>query len=273
MKNCFAVSNIAWDKHDDPEVLALLTRFGVTGIEVAPSKIWPELETLTEKEVRAYAAMLRDQGFRVPAFQAILYGHPELQVFDPETHPAFIRRLELVAKLANWMGAKVLVFGAPKNRRRRGLAYPEAFGRAAEFFHRAGETVKKYDCVLGIEANPVEYQCDFVTNTADAELLVKAADSAGVALHIDSGATAMTGENIREVLKARGIPFAHYHISEPMLGNVSGGAADHEAAFRTLKELNYGGAVSIEMKMQSPELENLGSALRYVKEAMKHAAF
>ena len=82
----------------------------------------------------------------------------------------------------------------------------------------------------------------------------------------------MTGENIRDVLNARSIPFVHYHISEPMLNNVSGNAVDHEAAFRALKEMNYSGALSIEMKMQSPELENLELALRHIKEVMEHAA-
>ena len=264
MKNCFAVSNIAWDRHDDPEVLALLSRYGVTGIEAAPGKIWSDLEQLTETEAASYRKKLADLGFTVPAFQAILFGHPELQVFDESTHKAFYHRLELVARAANWVGAKVLVFGAPKNRKRNGVPYPEAFKRAAEFFHQAGERVKEYGCVLGLEANPVEYQCDFITNTADAEQLVKAADSAGVGLHIDSGATAMTHEEIGSVLKQRSIPFVHYHISEPMLANAAMGVVDHETAFRTLKEIGYQGTLSIEMKMQAPQLENLETALKRI---------
>ena len=273
MKNMLAVSNIAWDRHDDPAILDLLAEYGVSGIEVAPSKIWRDPSVPTEKEVRQYAAFLRDRGFRVPAFQAILFGCSDLQVFDPATHPAFFRRLELVARLASWMEAPVLVFGAPKNRKRNGIAYPEAFRRAAEFFHAAGEIAAKYSCVLGIEANPVEYQCDFMTNTADAELLVRAADSPGVALHLDSGSTAMTHENIADVIESRTLPFVHYHISEPMLGNAATGCVDHAAAFRALKKIGYRGAVSIEMKMQDPEFENLKTALQAITGALHDAAF
>ena len=272
-KNVFAVSNIAWNRHDDESVLALLARYGVNGVEIAPSKVWADLDSVSEKAASQYREFLADHGFSVPAFQAILYGHPELQVFDPGTHPAFLARLETVARLASWLGAPVLVFGAPKNRRRNGIAYPEAFKVAADFFHKAGEVVAKYSCVLGIEANPVEYQCDFITNAADAELLVKAADSPGVALHIDSGATAMTHEVISEVLRNRGIPFVHYHISEPMLANAATGQVDHLSAFRTLKEIGYEGAVSIEMKMCDPELPNLGSALKKITEALRGAGW
>ena len=271
--NVFAVSNIAWDRHDDGSVLSLLSRFGVTGVEIAPSKVWSDLDQVSEKEVTEYRKFLAGHGFSVPAFQAILYGHPELQVFDRSTHAAFLHRLEQVARIGSLMGARVLVFGAPKNRKRNGLPYPEAFRLAAEFFHKAGEVVASFGCVLGIEANPVEYQCDFVTNTADAELLVKAADSPGVALHIDSGSTAMTHEDISRVLRNCGIPFVHYHISEPMLANAATGVVDHLSAFRTLKEMGYRGALSIEMKMSDPELPNLGSALQKITEALHDAGW
>ena len=48
----FAVSNIAWDRHDDPEVLALLRAHGVTGIEVAPPKVWPGWDGATPEAVK-----------------------------------------------------------------------------------------------------------------------------------------------------------------------------------------------------------------------------
>jgi len=39
MKGPFTVSNIAWNRHDDPAVFDVLKRYGVSGIEIAPSKI------------------------------------------------------------------------------------------------------------------------------------------------------------------------------------------------------------------------------------------
>lgn len=273
MKNLFAISNIAWDKHDDPAVLQLLKKYGIDAIEVTPTKIWSDLVGVTDQDLQNYRNFLKDQGFVVPAFQAILFGHPELQVFDTSTHQAFFNHLELIARLASGLGAETLVFGAPKNRKRNGLASTEAFKRAAEFFHQAGEKVQRFGCVLGIEANPVEYQCDFMTNTADAQALVRAADSPGTALHFDSGATAMTKEDVSQVLKACTLPLTHYHISEPMLGNPADGIVDHVSAFKTLKEMGYARAVSIEMKMQSPELEQLEAALRKITGALNDANF
>ena len=274
MDNVFSVSNIAWNRHDDPAILDLLSRYHVTGIELAPSKVWSDLEIVTEQEVKDYRSFLEDRGFNVPAFQAILYGCPELQVFNPSSHEALLARLELVARLASWLGARILVFGAPKNRKRNGFEFTSAFQFAAEFFHQAGEIVKQYGCALGMEANPVEYQCDFLTNTADVERFIKSVDSAGVVLHIDSGATAMTQENIETVLTDLTIMPQHYHISEPMLANPGDNSrVDHLNAFKTLKKIGYHGAVSIEMKAQDPDFQNLEKALVYITGAMKDADF
>ena len=274
MKNVFAVSNIGWNRHDDPAILDLLSRYHVTGIELAPSKVWPDLEAVTEKDAKEYRAFLADHGFAVPAFQAILFGCPDLQVFDPDSHKALFARLELVARLASWTGAKILVFGAPRNRKRNGREFTESFQYAAEVFHRAGEIVRQYGCAIGMEANPVEYQCDFLTNTADVERFVKTVDSDGIVLHIDSGATAMTHEKIETVLTGLTVMPRHYHISEPMLANPGeNGQVEHVKAFEALKRIGYAGAVSIEMKSQEPDFQNLEKALVCITGAMKDAGF
>ncbi len=274
MKNVFAVSNIGWNRHDDPAVLDLLSRYHVTGIEVAPSKVWPDLGAVTEQDAKDYRAFLADHGFVIPAFQAILYGCPDLQVFNPVSHKALLARLELIARLASWLGAGILVFGAPKNRKRNGREFTEAFQYAAEFFHQAGEIVKAYGCAIGMEANPVEYQCDFLTNTADVERFVNAVGSSGVVLHIDSGATAMTHEKIETVLTGLTVMPQHYHISEPMLANPGEESrVEHIKAFEALKRIGYAGAVSIEMKSQEPDCRNLEKALASITGAMKDADF
>ena len=149
MKHIFAVSNIGWNRHDDPAILDLLSRYHVTGIELAPSKVWSDLETVTEKDAEEYRAFLAGHGFVVPAFQAILFGCPDLQVFDPDSHKALFARLELVARLASWMGAKILVFGAPKNRKRNGREFTESFQFAAEFSIRRGKSSNSTDARSG----------------------------------------------------------------------------------------------------------------------------
>ena len=243
-----SISNIAWNQHDDPEILAGLRERGVSGIEVAPTKIWPEWLNANPQQAAQYREKLSAEGFKIPAMQAILFGRPELQIFDQQTHTLFFDHIKNLADIATALGAKVLVFGSPKNRIRGQLSTHEAMLRATDFFHTAAEICHARDCCLGLEHNPVEYGCDFITNVADAHELVHQVDHPGFRLHLDSAGIQMCGSSMEDVIRSAG-EFAHFHISEPMLEPVSGGVVDHRSAAATLKDIGYSGWVSIEMKM------------------------
>lgn len=242
-----AVSNIAWDQHDDPTILLKLKELGISGIEVAPTKIWPDWKNASQQSAEKYKHKLSEFGFKVPAMQAILFGKPELQVFDHATHQKFFEHIKLIADLATGLEAKVLVFGSPKNRKRGQSSYSEASLIAQDFFSTAGDICQERGCIIGIEHNPVEYGCDFLTNVRDVSELTQQINHPSIKLHIDSAGIHMCGGSISNEIN-NSIPFVHYHISEPMLEPISGGIVNHVAAAKTLKNINYKHWTSIEMK-------------------------
>jgi len=262
-----SISNIAWKTHNDPQILETLQNYGIKGIEVAPTKLWPNWENASYRAAVTYRKMMRDQGLEIPALQAILFNKPELQLFDKNTHPAFLDHLKFVAELANGLGSKVLIFGAPKNRIRGQLPYSEACKIAADFFSKAGEVCYNYECCIGLEHNPVEYGCDFVTNMADALEMVKSVNHLGFRLHLDSAGLFMCGGDITELIASAG-NFVHYHISEPMLNPICNGVIDHKKALRTLKKVNYNNWISIEMK-QPPTDDLLISSIDDITQIIK----
>ncbi len=243
-----SVSNIAWDQHDDPEILNNLRERGVTGIEVAPTKIWPEWLSANPQQATQYREKLSSEGFEIPAMQAILFGRPELRLFDQQCHKKFLDHIKKIADLAAALEAKVLVFGAPKNRVRGQLSSPEAMTRAVDFFHDAAEICHTRNCCIGLEHNPIEYGCDFITNVADAHELVNQVDHPGFRLHLDSAGIHMCGASMENVIRSAG-KFVHFHISEPMLEPIMGGVVDHKNAAAALNNIGYTGWVSIEMKL------------------------
>ena len=259
-----AISNIAWEQHDDSIILDLLINNGVTGIEVAPTKLWQNWEGASHKESTKYKKVMQEQGLELPAMQAILFGKPELQLFDKASHNDFLEHIKLVADLASGFSSRVMVFGAPKNRKRGQMSYSEAMEVAADFFHKAGEICVEYECCIGLEHNPVEYSCDFVTNVLDAKELVEKVDHQGFKLHIDAAGLHMCGGDISEMINNAG-EFVHYHISEPMLEPISGGEVDQKSGIETLKAIGYKKWVSIEMK-QPNSIELLEKSLQDVNE-------
>lgn len=259
-----AISNIAWDQHDDPVILGLLKANGITGIEVAPTKVWADWQGASYKEANRYRKELNEQGFELPAMQAILFGKPELQLFDKSSHMAFLEHIRLVAELANGFGSKVLVFGAPKNRKRGQTPYIEALDIASEFFYKAGEICQEHGCCIGLEHNPVEYGCDFVTNVLDAKELVEQVNHQGFKLHVDSAGLHMCGGDISDMIK-KADDFVHYHISEPMLEPIFNGEVNQKKGIDTLRAINYNNWVSVEMKQPS-SVQLLEKSLQSVKE-------
>lgn len=245
-----AISNIAWETHDDPDVLQILKKQDVSGIEIAPTKLWPDWQGANYKEAKQYRKKMHNLGFELPAMQAILFGKPELQLFDKTSHNQFLEHIKLVSELANGLGSKVLVFGSPKNRKRGQIPYPEAINIAADFFYKAGEICAANECVIGLEHNPVEYGCDFVSNVLDAKALVEKVSHANFKLHVDSAGLHMCGDDIAEIIEQVG-EFVHFHISEPMLEPIFDGVVNQLKAIDTLKSIDYQQWVSIEMKQPS----------------------
>ncbi|MBT4731417.1 sugar phosphate isomerase/epimerase [Candidatus Woesearchaeota archaeon] len=259
-----AISNIAWEQHDDPDILELLRTNGVTGIEVAPTKLWQDWKGASHKEAKEYKKVMQEQGFELPAIQAILFGRPELQLFDKSSHVAFLEHIKLVADLANGFGSKVMVFGAPKNRKRGQMPYSEAMEVAAEFFYKAGDICIEHECCIGLEHNPVEYGCDFATNVLDVKELVQKVNNQSFKLHVDSAGLYMCGGEIDEMIHNVG-EFVHYHISEPMLEPIFDGVVDQKSGIETLRTIDYKEWVSIEMK-QFTSVELLKKSFQDVKE-------
>ena len=264
-----AISNIAWPFEEEPAILEILRERGADGVEVAPSKIWPNWEGAGVAAAARYRKALADQGFAIPALQAILFGKPELKIFEPASHPALVAHMTLVADIAQAFGARTLVFGSPKNRRRDDKSYQDAWPMAVDIFGRLGEVCAQRGVVIGLEPNPIEYGCDFITNLADAERLAQEVRSPGVAVHIDEAALSMTGD-VAAQIETLALRPTHYHASEPMLVPLGQGDFDHAAGIRALRKIAYTDWVSIEMRQAERYPDAIRTALTTIRGLIDH---
>ena len=253
-----AFSNIAWAPHDDPDIFALLRDRGITGIEVAPTAVWPDWVGCNPAAAAAYGWELRDHGFEVPALQALLYARPEARLFDEQGEPALIDHLTHVASIAGALGAKVAVLGAPKQRDRGSHGWVEALDRAAKVLRRVAPRFSDHGSVLCIEPNPRRYGCNFVCNTQEGAELVRAVDHPGFALHLDAAALHLEGERLSEILPGVTGMLRHFHVSEPDLGDFRQPQAPHLENLRCLRESAFGGWCSVEMRRPQSALAEVG---------------
>jgi len=253
-----SISNIAWRIEEETAVADTMARLGVRGVEVAPPKLGPDPAAWKPTVVHAYREFWSSRGVSIVAMQALLFGRPDLVLFgDDAQRSALLAHLEHVFRLGSGLGAGPMIFGSPKNRLVGDLPAEQAHAIAVSFFRAAGDLAARLGTCLCIEPNPPEYGCDFITTTREARALVREVASPGFGLHIDAAALHMAGEG-PDVLRQCGPDIRHFHASEPMLAQVkSGGAVDHAAFARTLRELRYPHWVSIEMRPHGDDVDHL----------------
>jgi len=263
-----AVSNIAWPRDQDAAVADILNEHGVAGVEVAPTKVWPQPLAATTAEIAAYRQSWADRGISIVAAQALLFGKPELTIFESAaTRAATLEYLAGIVRLCAELGAGSLVFGSPKNRRVGSLLADEAGRIAVEFFTRLGASAANAGTCIVMEANPQAYGTDFVTRAAEAIELVERVNHPGFRLHLDTGCMTLAGDSLADTFARGGRWLNHFHVSEPNLDPPgSSGTVDHAAFASALRASAYPGWVSLEMREPQPfDLTAFANSVRWFK--------
>jgi sugar phosphate isomerase/epimerase len=246
-----SASHIAWDPSEDAQAAQILKAHGFTGVEIAPSKHWESPIEATKKEIADYRAHWQKLGLTIVGTQSLLFGRKDLQLFGSQTVRRAMREyIAALVELTAELGGRSLVFGSPTNRKRGKTPVEEANEIACEFFRDLGAFAWSRGCVVCIEANPPQYDCDFITTTAEAVAFVESVNSRGVAVNGDASTIALAGEDARTVIDQAGGRLAHFHASEPDLAAPTE-SVTQTAAAAALKASAYPGWVSIEMRAPS----------------------
>jgi D-psicose/D-tagatose/L-ribulose 3-epimerase len=261
----FTVSNIAWSNSFDELAFEKLASLDVAALEIAPTRLWPDWTGQSMESAAAYRKQYQSRGMQIPSLQAILFGKPDYKLFGAVgQRNNLVSHLCLCADIAESLGARRLVFGAPKNRDRSGLSDEEAFNIAVDSFAVVGDFYSKKGLILCLEANPTQYGCNFLTNSQQAARLVRTVHSPGVGLHLDTACMHLAGENISNSIHENADILCHFHVSEPNLNHFNEPVIDHASVAATLREIGYKHWISLEMREAEPVMANLESAVRFV---------
>lgn len=259
-------SQIAWPPENEGLALAFLKELGLDTIEVAPLRAFGNPLTATESSVRRRAALLREQGFHVGSFQALLFGIDGLELFGSEESRKRLKDVLIaVGRVAGWTGAGPMVFGSPKNRLRRNLSHSAAIEHAATFFREVGDACAEVGSCLVIEANPEAYGADFCTTLEQAAELVATADSAGFGLHVDAGGMSLGRDDFEETMRQSAPLIRHVHASQPNLVSFAEPDPVHARIAKILHEIRYTSSIAIEMRAQPEGLAAVKQAVEIVK--------
>ena len=259
-----SISNIAWTEEYDKAVYDLMKQYGYTGLEIAPTRIFPENPYDRCGEAEEWAENLKsDFGFSVPSMQSIWYGRNEKLFGSDEDRRTLVDYTKKAIDFAEIIGCKNLVFGCPRN---RNLSDGADKSIAIGFFKEIGDYASVHNTVIGMEANPPIYNTNYINDTKSALELIKEVQSEGLKLNLDVGTMIENGEAV-DILRGNEHLINHVHISEPGLKPVETREL-HTDLSELLKDSDYSNFVSIEVGRQD-DINQLESMLKYVRETFR----
>ena len=258
-----SISNIAWNPENDATVYGLMRKHGFSGLEIAPTRIFPENPYDRLFYAIEWSRGLRaDYGFSIPSIQSIWYGKQEKLFGTEEERQALLEYTKKAIDFAEAISCSNLVFGCPRNRFMPEGTDPEI---ALMFFKIIGDYAYAHGTSIGMEANPPIYNTNYVNDTQTALKLIKSVDSKGFRLNLDIGTMLYNHEAI-SVLTGNVKYISHIHISEPSLKPIEKREL-HKQLRDVLKEEDYKGFVSIEMG-KTDSIDTIDRIMDYVKEVL-----
>ena len=256
-----SISNIAWIAEHDAEMYSFLQEIGFQGLEIAPTRIYPEAPYDKLSEAKEWAHEIKSKyGLEIPSMQSIWYGHQEKIFGSAEERKLLVDYTKKAIDFAEAIECKNLVFGNPKNRDTEDVLgnYPIAI----DFFREIGDYALEHNTIIAIEPNPTIYNTRFLNYTEQAVELAYKCGSEGVKVNVDLGTIIYNEENIN-YLKQIPEYINHVHVSEPGLAMIERRDL-HKQLFAILREMGYERYVSIEMGRKN--LDECQKICRYLYE-------
>lgn len=265
-----AISNIAWDTHEDHKVAQILNQFRVDAIDIAPGKYFSDFHATTREDVRRVRQWWQERGIEITGMQALLFGTNGLNVFgSQDVQNRLLHHLKAVCRIGTELGATRLVFGSPKNRDRTGLSDQDAMCMAIEFFRRLGDIAKFYGVLICLEPNPPCYGANFMTTTKETAAVVMNVAHASIKMQLDTGALSLNGEDPKLTVETYHPLIGHIHASEPNLVPLGDSDMDHTRIAHLISRLLPNHVISIEM-LSTQDESHISSIERALKYAIQH---
>lgn len=246
----FAVSNIALPAYDHGKELAALPALGLSGLEVAPSRVWSDtFDGLKSADVTSYRNQVEDAGLQIIGLHSLFYDHPELGLFkDADGRKRSLDFLVHLSAVCRDLGGRTLIWGG--GRKRGATASEAAYEEAARFMQDLCRRIDGHGTVFCFEPlGPAD--TDFINTVFDAIRVINDVNHPALALQLDAKALVENDELRLDTFLAasESESLIHVHVNQPGLQCLDDGPVDHKKMGDFLQKIGYDAWVSIEQRL------------------------
>lgn len=244
-----SISNIFFAGITSDRDLESLARCGVSGLEIAPGRVWPDPRAVTQYEAKRFRQMLERHQVSPSAFHALTFERPDLTLFSSTQS-----RLELedhivgLGRLASFLGCHHLVWGSPTTRsvdQVSDLASKEKW--AIESIDRICERLSSFGVDLLLE-NLWPQQGVWLSGTREILETIVSLGRSNLGLNLDLRASLEAEDDVRWLTESTLRHVRHVHLSDPGLSPPSMLSHAQSTAAQKLSRLDYSGWVALEVR-------------------------
>jgi sugar phosphate isomerase/epimerase len=267
-----AICNETFQDWPLDQAFQLARECGYQGIEFAPFTLGPSAGAISAAQRAEVRRQLAAAGLEAVGLHWLLAKTEGYYLTSPDSE---VRRrtgdyLAQLAQLCADLGGQLMVLGSPQQRNLLpGVTHDQALQYAAETIRGALPALGDLGVTLALEPlGPSEG--DFLLTAEQAITLIRQIGSPQVQLHLDVKAMSSEDKPIPQIIRDSRRYFVHFHANDPNKRGPGMGELDFLPILQTLREIQYGGWVSVEVFDYEPGVECLArESIIYLRQCIE----
>lgn len=264
----FAICNETFGDWPWERVCPFVAGAGYEGIEIAPFTFAESAADVSASRRREIRQCAHDAGLEIVGLHWLLASPKGLHIHtrDEAVRRRTVDYLRTLVDFAGDLGAAVMVFGSPSQRKLEEADREGAWARTQESYRQILPLLQARGVVLCQEALPPP-EADFITNTAEAAAMVRELDHPHFRLMLDVKSMCSEALPPDAIIREFAPLVEHFHANDANRRGPGFGETDFQPIARALQATGFEGFVSVEVFDYSPDPETIArESLRYLRQ-------
>jgi D-psicose/D-tagatose/L-ribulose 3-epimerase len=264
----FAICNETFGNWPWEQVCRFVAETGYQGIEIAPFTFASAVTEISADERRVIREQARDAGLEIVGLHWLLASPKGLHIHsrDSELRQRTVDYLKALIDFAGDVGAPVMVFGSPAQRRLEDGDAQGAWERTQDSYRQVLPTLGARGVTLCQESLPAP-EADFIQTAAEAARMVEEIGHPSFRLMLDVKSMCSEDRPAAELIREYAPLVKHFHANDANRRGPGFGDTDFRPIAAALRDVGYAGWVSVEVFDYTPDPETIArESLRYLRE-------
>lgn len=269
----FAICNETFEGWPWERVCRFVAETGYQGVEIAPFTLAPAVTEISPERRKEIRSQAEDAGLEIVGLHWLLASPPGLHIHtrDEALRRKTVDYLRALVDFAGDVGARVMIFGSPKQRRLEDGDREGAWERTRDSYRQVLPLLAERNVILCQESLPAP-EADFIMTAAEAARMVRELNHPNFRLMLDAKSMCAEEAPPAEIIREYGRLVEHFHANDANRRGPGFGDTDFRPMAAALKGVGFSGYVSVEVFDYTPDPETIArESLRYLREVF-HAS-